>query len=282
MKTTGGYVAGDMKWHVYRYPQKPKTLMVIGSILTQPDDLESSLNYSSGIEPLGPGQVMDQTLAVRRTVRSELSKNAGGRLKAMVPINPLISAGGGVEAERIRQLEATVDALDVRAVAIMPDTAKEYINKALRTPKVVQYVKEGLWARPLYLIIGTATCRRLVVSDAQLRENKVSVEADVGIAGLGVEAGAGISKGHKASAGSEMEIHEECDFAYRVREFQYSRRRRGIKRTEDWVKGAMFSNDSAGTSSPQTSAEGELMSDEIPEFDGFEDEDEDIEEDNIE
>ncbi|KAI0102722.1 hypothetical protein GGR51DRAFT_277922 [Nemania sp. FL0031] len=281
MKETG-YVAGDMKWHVYRYPQKPKTLMVIGSILTQPDDLESSLNYSSGIEPLGLDQVMDQTIAVRRTVRSELSKNAGGRLKAMLPVNPFVSAGAGIEAERTRQLEATVDALDVRAVAIMPDTAKEYVNRALRTPRVVQYVKEGLWARPLYLIVGTATCKRLVMGDTQSRENTVSAEADVGIAGLGVEAGAGISKGQKASAGSEMEVCEECDFAYRVREFQYSRRRRGIKRTEDWVKGAMFSNDPDDSTLPLTSAEGELLSDETPEFDGFEDEDEEIEEDNIE
>ncbi|GAW11382.1 hypothetical protein ANO14919_007260 [Xylariales sp. No.14919] len=277
MKSTG-HIAGDMKWHIYRYPQKPKTLMVIGSILTQPDDLESSLNYSSGIEPLRPDQVMDQTQAVKRTIRSELSKNAGGRLKAMLPFNPFVSAGAGIEADRTRHLEATVDALGVRAVSIMPDTAKDYINRALATPRVVQYVKKGLWARSLYLIVGTATCKNLVVGDTQSRENKASAEVDVGIIASGVEAGVGGSKSQQASISSEMEVQEECDFAYRVREFQYSRRKGLIKSTKDWAEGAMFTNDSASTG-PLTSAEAEQLLDEIPEFDYFEDDDEDIEED---
>lgn len=73
-----------------------------------------------------------------------------------------------------------------------------------------------------------------------------------------------------------MEVEEECDFAYRVREFQYSRRKRGIKNTKDWLEGAMFANDSAG-SAPLTSTEIEELLDEIPEFDCFEDEDEEIE-----
>ncbi|KAJ3577334.1 hypothetical protein NPX13_g3237 [Xylaria arbuscula] len=277
MKPTS-HVAGDMKWHVYRYPQKPKTLMVVGSILTRPDDLESSLNYSSGIEPFRADQLMDQTLAVKRTIQSELSKNAGGRLKAMLPVNPFISAGAGIEAEHTKQLEATVDALDVRAVSIMPDTAKDYINRALATPRIVQYVKEGLWSRSLYLVVGTATCRKLVMSDSHSWEKKASAEADIGITASGVEAGAGVSKGHHASVNSGIEIEEECDFAYRVREFQYSRRKRGVKSTKDWLEGAMFANDSAGKV-PLTSAEIEVLSDEIPEFDCFEDEDEEIEED---
>lgn len=170
--------------------------MVIGSILTRPDDLESSLNYSRGIEPIRPDQLMDQTQAVKRTIKSELSKNAGGRLKAMLPVNPFISAGAGIEAERAKQLEATVDALNVRAVSIMPDTAKEYINRALATPRVVQYAKEGLWSRSLYLIVGTATCRKLIMNDTYSWENKASVEADVGITASGIEAGARISKNH--------------------------------------------------------------------------------------
>ncbi|KAI1146081.1 hypothetical protein F4825DRAFT_209352 [Nemania diffusa] len=278
MKGTG-FLAGDMKWHVYRYPQKPKTLMVIGSILTQPDDLESSLNYSSGIQPLGPDQVMDQTHAVRRIMRSELSRNAGGRLKAMIPVNPFISAGAGIELDRTTQLDATVDALNIRAVAIMPDTAEEYINRALATPRVVRYVKEGLWARSLYLIVGTATCRNLVVGDTQSQGNKVSAELDAAILALGLEAGAGVFKGQEASASSKIQVEEECDFAYRVREFQYSRRKRGIKKTKDWVEGAMFTNDSSTSTTPLTSAEAEELSDEIPTFGGFEDDDEDIGED---
>lgn len=43
-----GHIAGDMKWFAYRYPQKPDTLMALGSILTRCDDLESSLNYEAG------------------------------------------------------------------------------------------------------------------------------------------------------------------------------------------------------------------------------------------
>ncbi|KAJ8121403.1 hypothetical protein ONZ43_g2132 [Nemania bipapillata] len=277
MKSTGS-IAGEMKWHIYRYPQKPNTLMVIGSILTQPDDLESSLNYSSGIEPLGPDQLMDQTQAVRRTVSSELSSNATSRLKAMIPVNPFISAGAGTEGERTRQLEATMDALGVRALAIMPDTAKEYIDRALATPRVAQYVKEGLWARSLYMIVGTATCRKLVLEDTQSRVKRISADLDIGVGILApsVEAGVGGSKGQESSTSSGVEVQEECDFAYRVREFQYSRRKRGFKNTRDWVQGAMFTNDPTTNLAPLTSAEAEELMDEIPEFCGFEDEDEDI------
>lgn len=276
-----GRIAGDMKWHVYRYPQKPKTLMVLGSILTEPDNLESSLNYSSGIAPFPPEHRMDQTYAVQRTMRSEISKNIGGRLRAMLPVNPFLSAGGGVDANWSTGLEATVDALDIRAEIILHDTASEYVNNALKMPSVAAYVRKGLFTPQLYMIVGVATCKGLVMGDADKRGGDFSLEADADLPPAGVGAGAGVSRGNQASRGSGVQTQEECDFAYRVREFQYSRSKRAVNKGKDWAAGALFNNDGHGGLLSPTSAQMDESDDEIPEFDYFEEEDEDVEEGTI-
>lgn len=96
------------------------------------------------------------------------------------------------------------------------------------------------------------------------------------LAAAGIEAGAGVSTGRKAAAESELEVQEECAFAYRVREFQYSRFRRGIKTVGDVIEGALFDGDGGRREVPLTSEEADAKYDEVPVFDGFESEDEEI------
>lgn len=275
-----GHIAGAMKWHVYRYPQKPGGLMVLGSILTRPDDLESSLNYESGIAPFPADKRLDQTQAVRRVVRAELSRHLGGRLKAVLPTAavPLASAGGGVEAKVAHDAEATVEALDIRAEIVMPGTAKAYVDEALRAPGVLAYARGGLFARPLYLIVGVATCRRLVMGDSASRERGFSAEADVSLAPAGIEAGVGASVGREASAGSEVEVQQECAFAYRVREFRYKKWSGGIKMADDVVRGALFKlEETIDELVVPTEASGPEEEDEVPVFECFGSEDEEVE-----
>lgn len=144
MVISSGHIAGDMKWFVHRYPQKHNTLMMIGSILTQPDDLESSLNYEKGIKPFPVDGKLDQTAAVQQVIKAELSKDLGGRLKAVLPtISPVVNTGGGVEARFSDISEATINALDIRAEVIKRGAAGEYINEALQTPEVSQYVRKN-------------------------------------------------------------------------------------------------------------------------------------------
>lgn len=265
--TNSSGLKGDKLWHVYRYPQRPNTLMVLGSILTRPDDLESSLNCPSGIEAFPPEKIEDQTGAVRLFMRSELSKSHGGRIKALLPFSPIASAGGGVGATSSRSADATVEASGVRAVAVLPHNAQDYIERALQAPRVVEYVRKGVFSDPLYMIVGVATCKRLYMGDSSSKTRSGSVDLDASLSVAGVEAGIGVSREKGSAADSEREVTEECDFAYRVREFQYSRRKRRIKKSANVTEGAMFGNDNP--------AEEDLF-EEVPVFDFFESEDEDV------
>lgn len=185
-------MAGATKWHVYRYPQRPGTLMVLGSILTEPDDLKSSLNYESGIKAFPNDKRQDDTDTVRQAIQNEMSTTHGGHLKAMLPVPAAIANAETSSAQAI------LDALDIHAESIVPDTASAHINEALSVPAVVNYVRKGNSAKPLYLIVGVATCKRLSTGDSSSRRRT------------------------DASVGSELEGKEECVFAYRVKKLQYS------------------------------------------------------------
>lgn len=241
--------------------------MVLGSILTKPDDLESSLNHANGIEAFPPEKIEDQTGAVRLFVRSELSKAHGGRIKALLPFSPIASAGGGVGANSSRSVDATVEASGVRAVAVLPQTAQDYLERALQAPRVIEYVRKGVFSEPLYMIVGVATCKGLYVGDASSKARSASVDLDASLTVGGVEAGIGVSREKSSSADTEREVVEECDFAYRVREFQYSRRKKRIKKSANVTDGAMF-----GTDNPEKDGSFE----EVPVFEYFESEDEDV------
>lgn len=270
-------VAGARKWHVYRQPQKPNIIMVIGSILTKPDDLETSLNFERGIESFPQDKRRDETHAVRRVIHTEMSADTGGELKAMLPIlAPVVNAGAGLGAKNSKSDEATVEALDIHAESIMPGTANPYIDKALLTHEVAEYVKKGMFTRRLYLIVGVATCKRLFIGDSSAQEQTFSAKGDLGLPPAGAEAEARAFANRNALVESELEIQEECAFAYRVREFQYSRLRRRITGAKDITEGSVFGGAGGRADVPLTTAEVEAEYHDVPKFDYFESEDEEV------
>ncbi|KAI0137789.1 hypothetical protein F4776DRAFT_83307 [Hypoxylon sp. NC0597] len=269
MANPSGHVAGPIRWHIYREPQPPNTRMALGSILTKPNDLETSLNYESGIEEFPLDKVEDCTPIMRRIITSELTKDFGGRLSALLPTMPWISGGGGLEGSRSSNVQAMVESQNIRARIISPDTAKEYMDRALLNPKVVEFVKECLFTKPLYLIVGVATCSKLTTSET--RSGKRNASAEAAVNAMGAQVSGSILAASQGSVGGEFEVDQECDFAYRVREFQYSRRRKIFKKSRDLTEGAMFGLDDEGTG-VKTDDEGE----DVPQFEYFEDEDENI------
>lgn len=275
MVDSTGRVKGDKLWHVYRYPQQPKTLMVLGSILTRPDRLESSLNHRQVmVRPFPEGKTIDQTQAARSFVRSEFSKKTGGRLKALLPCSPVASAGGGLAMDVSSSVESTIEASRVRAVAMMPDVAGEFVDEALQLPRVVEHLRKGFFAEPLYMIVGVATCKKLFLGSTSSRGGSGSLDLDASVSVAGVEAGVGASRDRKASTEFAVEIDDECDFAYRVREFQYSRRKKRIKKSVDVTEGAMFGNDADDGSGSGVAQY--VEEEEVPVFEHFESEDEDL------
>lgn len=159
----------------------------------------------------------------------------------------------------------------------MLDAAKEYMDRALLAPKVIAYVREGFFAGPPYLMVGVATCRKVIRGDTVTREKKVSLKADVGITGSGVDSGVGLSGGKVVSTGSQLEIQEECDISYRVRKFQYSGLRKWARKSRDVTEGPMFGKGTASRTVLLTSAEIEEVFEEVPVVEYFESDDEDYE-----
>lgn len=166
--------------------------------------------------------------------------------------------------------------MDIRAEVLKRDTAQTYISEALQTPEVSQYVKRCLYAKPLYMIIGVTSCKQLLISNTRTRESAFSAGFDAATVAAAAEAGAGLSTGKKASPGTDLEVQEECDFAYRVRKFQYSRFRRGFKTGKDVTDGAVFGREDDTREVPLTSAEAEAIYDEVAVFDDFDSDDDEI------
>lgn len=247
--------------------------MLLGSILTEPHELESSLNRRQLIKsPFPKDKTEDQTEDAQRFVRSMQSQSTGARLKAVLPFSPVASAGGGLSGEVSRSVEDTVEAEGVRAVVIWQDVATDWVNEALQLASVAKHVQRWAFGVPLFMIVGVATCQRLRMGRARSQGLRGSLEVDGSVGVGGVEAGVGAWRDKAAAGGFEVEIDEERDFAYRVREFQYSRRRKQVKKSADVTAGAMFGN--GGGDGNDDDEDGDVVEWE-PVFEAFESDDED-------
>ncbi|KAJ4176734.1 hypothetical protein NW767_014624 [Fusarium falciforme] len=257
-------LAGSMKWLVARYPQPPGRLIVLGSILTDPENPESSLNRKTGIIPIDKADKLDQTAAVRQQIHSELSNNGAAFLQVVPPDSPLFTGGVKVEKRSNEEAQVTVDAISVKAESFIPD--KDYMDVALAEPEIVEYVKDRLWATSLYMIVGVATAGQLTVTEEGSRESLAAASTKASIPNTGLGLGAELSHGGTTKGGSTLKTEMACDFAYRVREFEYSKFSRKFKDKGDRVEGSMFG---AGRNGGRDTEEDDV----VARFEGWENED---------
>ncbi|KAI1299921.1 hypothetical protein F5Y03DRAFT_365142 [Xylaria venustula] len=238
-------LAGKMKWLVTRYPQPPGKLIKLGSILTDPEDPETSLNRKSGLEAVPEEDTIDATAAVRQHIHSELSTNTSALLKIVPPNTPLYNAGLKAEGRTSQEVQTTVEAMNVIAEVFLP--GKEYIDKALATPEVTAYVKTTKWAKSLYMIVGVATAGEITVTEEGSREKSFSTSAEGSAAGT--EEAVEFSYQNKGQGGSTLKTDKATDFAYRVRQFEYWKVTGKFSDKGDVTDGTMFGDkrDDKGT-----------------------------------
>jgi len=258
---------GKMLWLVPRYVEKQGTLMKLGSILKDPENLESSLNIDA-IPAIRPSARRDATPHVRHYVHSELS-DSNSMLAKAVPNLPLFSAGVSANGLWTHGAETTVQAMDVKAEVFIPD--KEYMQEALKHKAIIDYAKKGLFATPLYIIVGVATASKLSVKEKQGSEHSAAASAHVTAPGGAGEGEVGFEHESKTAVESELEVGEACDFAYRVREFIYTRIR-GLKDKGDRGEGTMFGQGGSGKATEAARKETE----DFPQFLYFEKVDVDV------
>jgi hypothetical protein len=239
-KQTPGHLAGKMKWLVARYPKPQGELIFLGSILTDPEEPETSLNRKTGAVNIPEDDKIDDSAAVRQEIHSELSTNASALLKVVPPNSPLFSAGLKAEGRSSNEVKTTVEAMNVSAEIFIP--GKPYMDEALGRPEITAYVKDGAWSKSLYMIVGVATAGTLAVTEEQSREMNVALSANASVAGTGTELAGELSRGTTAKGGSKLKTENATNFAYRVREFDYLKFRPSgkFKDRGDRTEGAMF------------------------------------------
>jgi hypothetical protein len=242
-KQKPGQLVGKMKWLVARHPKPLGELIFLGSILRDPEEPESSLNRKTDRVEIPKEDRIDDSASIRKHITTELSSGSSALLKIVAPISPLISAGLGTEGSSNHAVSTIVDAMNVKAEIFIPD--KSYVDQALAKPEVIGYVEQGVWAKSLYMIVGVATAGSLAITEEQSQDKSIGVSANASVVGTGTELASGLSGKSDAKAGSKLETENATDFAYRVREFNYSKFRLSGKWKDkgDRIEGAMFGRD---------------------------------------
>ncbi|KAL2786686.1 hypothetical protein BJX66DRAFT_27275 [Aspergillus keveii] len=261
-----GELAGPKTWLIARSATKPGELLRLGSILTDASNPASSLNLNTIIAIPTESKYDDADL-VKLRIESELHKSNSVLVSAASTI-PILSAAASLDGRWARDPRTTVNALNVRATSFIP--SKEYMDEALADENVVEYVRGGLFAKSLFIIVGVATASRLSVVETQAGTSRLSASASATLPETG---DLGIEASHRNQAGSTVtkEIAGDCDFAYRVREFEYSRIRRRVRDKGDMTKKTMFGLEEQATGSDD-------LADAVPQFEWFEDEDASVDE----
>jgi hypothetical protein len=236
MSQSSGRLSGKMKWLVARYPKAPGQLIALGAILSDPEEPETRLNrYDANY--INPKYILDETAAVQRTIRAEVSNNDSILLKVA---QPLLGAGIGVDGKLSRDIKTVVDALDVKAKIFLPD--KEYMDASVEVPGVQEYVKKCHFSKKLYMIMGVASAKKLSVDEEMSNTNSVGTSFTAAhFGGTGIEFMADAKHSNDKNTASGLKIEDECDFAYRIREFTYwkCRKNKAVMKG-DRSKGALF------------------------------------------
>jgi hypothetical protein len=213
---TPGRLAGKKKWLVTRYPKPPGTLLILGSILTDPEDPETSLNRKTGVVKVSEMDKIDDSAAVRQQIHSELSSNVGALLRVVPPSSLLFSAGLKAEGQSSNEVKTSVEAMNVGAEIFLPD--KAYMDEALGRPEIATFLKSCAWSESLYMIVGVATAEKLELVEEQSQESTMAASANATLGEIGTGFAAELSHGTMAGSSSIGKIKNATDFAYRVRE----------------------------------------------------------------
>ena len=224
-----------MKWLVARYPKAPGQLIALGAILSDPEEPETRLNRYDAKE-IDPKYILDESAAVRRTIQAELCNDDSILLKVA---HPLLGAGLSVDGKLRTDRKTVVDALGIKAKIFLPD--KEYMDASVEVPGVQEYIKECNFSKTLYMIIGIASANRLSIDEETFQQGSMGASIMTAWGDSRTETMAEALHSNSKKNVSGLKIEEECDFAYRIREFTYWKHRRTkVKVKDDRSAGALF------------------------------------------
>lgn len=237
-----GEPVGDMKWLVLRLPVPPGTIARLGTVLSEPENLESFLKRKE-IPEIDPSDRQDMSNIVKIHLGTELKKEDSALASAISEFPTFVSAGASAHAHREQTASTTVDALRVKAEVLL-QADKKYMPEALKSQGVLAYLRGCYFSKPLYMVVGVATAGRYARAETQERSSGAGVSGHANVPGIAKgDAGLGHEKGLHAN--TELEVEDECVFAYRIREFSYVKFL-GLRDKKDRTQKAMFDQGHSG------------------------------------
>ncbi|KAI3323847.1 hypothetical protein HD806DRAFT_495749 [Xylariaceae sp. AK1471] len=234
-----GEPAGSMKWHRLRYPERPGTFVELGAVLTDPYEVEDSLTQEEGVVPVPEGYIKDVSEAAVMAISTHLSTETESHLKGLFPLHLLANVGGSVGGGSERAIERIVRACNVQATVFRPSEA--YMDDVMKKQVVTGHLqKSWLGGGKLYIIVGVAKAQNLTVDDSTNRGRQAGVTAIASVPLAGVEIDTGLTHKRNSGAAIGYTIDHEVTFAYRVKEFKYSKIRKRLKDQGHVTDGAML------------------------------------------
>lgn len=213
--------------------------LVLGSILKYPNDPIDILNRKE-VEPIDPSAIVSEREQVTKGFSDALDIGFGSKIGASPVLAAVLGASPFIEGNWKKGTSYTVEATKVRSQRFIPTAA--YVNKALRTQQVDAFVRNSFFSAPVYMVVGTAVARTLSRTAEKSRGRGGGGGMGIGPPGLGFEVSAELTANRDKESTYHDSTDEDVILAYRLRRFQYSKRKDEFKqRDQDETDHACYS-----------------------------------------
>ncbi|KAJ4267329.1 hypothetical protein NW762_003433 [Fusarium torreyae] len=228
--------------------------LVLGNILKYPNDPIDILNRKE-VEPIDSSAIVHEREQVTKSFTDALDVGFGSKLGASSVLAAVIGASPFVEGNWAKGASYTVEATKVRAQRFIPSAA--YVNKALRTQEVGEFVRKSFFTAPVYMVVGIAVANTVSRTTEKSRNRGGGAGIGIGPPGTGVEVSAELNAKRETQSSYHDSTEDDVVLAYRLRRFRYSKRKDEFtKKDTDETKHARYALDQEKSESEESEDEG--------------------------
>ncbi|KAF4451364.1 hypothetical protein F53441_5630 [Fusarium austroafricanum] len=212
--------------------------LVLGTILKYPNDPIDILNRKE-VAKIDPSVIVNEREQVAKSFTDALDVGFGSKIGASSVLAAVIGASPFIEGNWKKGTSYTIEATNVRAQRFIPSA--DYVNKALRTQQVDAFVRDSLFAAPVYMVVGITIAKTMSRTAGKSHGRGGGAGLGIGPPGIGVELSAELTANNDRQSTYHDLVEDEVVLAYRLRRFRYSRRKDTFKRkNQDESKHAQY------------------------------------------
>ena len=237
------FYTGSKKYWIVPQESLDPDAFQLGHVLKRPDDVFDILNKHD-VEPIDASYIINECEIVSKSFKEAISNVFRVKLEVAPVIASIIGRNPNFDIEWARASGDSFEATKVRARHVVP--TEEYVNRALRRQKILDYVRKSFFTAPVYMVVGVS------VASSVKRKYIPYGDAGSGQQGSGMKISANLSTHRMVQSEKKDAVEEDVVLAYRLRRFRYSKRRDHFDRKkEDESKHARYGLGEEDTSSDQ-------------------------------